>query len=332
MRKQRSVWHYARLLIGGFLTLLSVQAWAQPNVGQYPEKPIRFVVPYAAGSSPDVICRLIGNELSRQLGKAVVIDNKAGASAIIGTEAGARAAPDGYTMVYANVGTLAINQSLFTKLSYDPQKDLLPVGLLGSVQNALIVRNELPVKSVRELIDYAKKFPGKLTMGSSGNGTTGHLGGELFKSMTGTYMVHVPYRGSPAAYNDMLGGQVDVMFDNLITALPQIRAGKVRLLGVSGAKRSPFLPDAPTIDEAGVKGYETLAWGGISVPAGTPREIIQRLNAEINRALASPSVKAGYESLAFEVSPGTPEQFGALARREAPKWASVIQRAGARVD
>ncbi len=316
-------------VLGGAIACLGLPVAA---LAEYPEKPIRFIVPFAAGSSPDVICRLLGNELSRQLGKPILIDNKAGASAIIGTEAAVRAAPDGYTIIYANVGTLAINKSLFSKLPYDPEKDLVPVGLLGSVQNALVVRNELPVKSVRELIDYAKKNPGKMTMGSSGNGTTGHLGGELFKSMTATYMVHVPYRGSPPAYNDMFGGQVDLMFDNLITALPQIRAGKVRLLGVSGAKRSPFLPDAPTIDEAGVKGYETVAWGGISVPAGTPRDIVLRLNAEINKALNSPTVKAGYANLAFEVSPGTPEQLGELARREIPKWAAVVSRAGAKID
>ena len=274
----------------------------------------------------------MGNELARQIGKPVVVENKAGAAAIIGTEAAARSAPDGYTIVYANVGTLAINKSLFSKLPYDPEKDFVPVALLGSVQNALVVRNDLPVKSVRELVEYARKNPGKLTMGSSGNGTTGHLGGELFKSMTGTYMVHVPYRGSPPAYNDLFGGQVDLMFDNLVTALPQIRAGKVRLLAVSGPKRSPFLPDAQTLDEAGVKGYETVAWGGVAVPAGTPREIVLRLNAEINKALASPGVRAGYANLAFEVASGPPEQLGDLARREIPKWAAVVERAGVRVD
>lgn len=302
-------------------------AWSQ-----YPDKPIRFIVPFAPGSSPDAICRLLGAEMSKQMGRPFVIDNKPGASAMIGTELAARAAPDGYTIVYANVGTLAINPGLFSKLSYNPEKDLAPVGLMGFVQNGLLVRNDLPVKSVQELIDYAKKNPGKLSMASSGNGTTGHLGGELFKSMTGTFMVHVPYRGGAPAHTDLMGGQVDLMFDNLVTALPLARAGKLRMLAVSGAKRSPLAPDIPTIDELGVKGYETLAWGGIAVPAGTPREIIMRLNAELNKALESPTVKAGYATMAFEVMPGPPEALANLARSETPKWAAVIKRAGAKAD
>ncbi len=306
---------------------LTGTAWSQ-----YPDKPIRFIVPYAAGSSPDAICRLLGAEMSKQIGRPFVIDNKPGASAMIGTELAARAAPDGYTIVYANVGTLAINPGLFSKLPYNPEKDLAPVGLMGFVQNGLLVRNDLPVKSVKELIDYAKKNPGRLSMASSGNGTTGHLGGELFKSMTGTFMVHVPYRGGAPAHTDLMGGQVDLMFDNLVTALPLARAGKLRMLAVSGSKRSPLAPDMPTIDELGVKGYETLAWGGVAVPAGTPREIILRLNAELNKALESPTVKAGYATMAFEVMPGPPEALANLARSETPKWAAVIKRAGAKAD
>ena len=316
--------------VAGLITLGLMLASAAS--AQYPEKPIRFIVPYAPGSSPDAISRLLASELSRQLGRQLVIDNKPGASAMIGTELAARAAPDGYTIVYANVGTLAINPSLFSKLAYRPEKDLAPVGLMGFVQNALVVRNDLPVKSVKELIEYARKNPGRLTMASSGNGTTGHLGGELFKSMTGTFMVHVPYRGSPPAFTDLIGGQVDLMFDNMISALPQIKAGKVRALGVSGLKRSPLLPDVPTIDEQGVKGYETIAWGGIAVPAGTPRDIVLRLNAEINKALDSAVVKAGYVTMAFEPTPGPPEALSSLARTETPKWAAVIKRAGAKAD
>ena len=307
--------------------LVSGTAWSQ-----YPDKPIRFIVPFAPGSSPDAICRLLGAELSKQMGRAFVIDNKPGASAMIGTELAARAAPDGYTIVYANVGTLAINPGLFSKLAYNPEKDLAPVGMMGFVQNGLVVRNDLPVKSVKELIDYAKKNPGKLSMASSGNGTTGHLGGELFKAMTGTFMVHVPYRGGAPAYTDLIGGQVDIMFDNLVTALPQARGGKVRMLAVSGSKRSPLAPEIPTIDELGVKGYETLAWGGLAVPAGTPREIVMRLNTELNKALESPAVKAGYATMAFEATPGPPEAFSNLARSETPKWAAVIKRAGAKAD
>ena len=312
--------------------LLLCLMFGGPVFAQYPDKPIRFIVPYAAGSSPDAICRLIGVELSRQIGKQFVIDNKPGASAMIGTELAARAAPDGYTIVYANVGTLAINPSLFSKLPYHPEKDFAPIGLLGFVQNGLVVRNDLPVKSVNELIAYAKKNPGKLSMASSGNGTTGHLGGELFKSMTGTFMVHVPYRGGAPAYTDLIGGQVDLMFDNLVTALPQARAGKVRMLAVSGQRRSPLAPEIPTVDELGVKGYETLAWGGLAVPAATPRDIIARLNTELNRALESAAVKNGFATMAFEATPGAPEALSNLARSEAPKWAAVIKRAGAKAD
>ena len=312
--------------------VLSLSCMTGAALAQYPDKPIRLIVPYAPGSSPDAICRVVAVEMSKQLGRQLVIDNKPGASAMIGTELAARAAPDGYTMVYANVGTLAINPSLFAKLSYDPEKDLAPVGLMGFVQNALVVRNELPVKSVKELIDYAKKSPGKLSMASSGNGTTGHLGGELFKAMTGTFMVHVPYRGSPPAFTDLIGGQVDLMFDNLISAVPQIRSGKVRALGVSGLKRTPQLPDVPTIDEQGVKGYETIAWGGLAVPAGTPRDIVLRLNSELNKALDSAAVKAGFATLAFEAIGGPPDALSTLARSETPKWAAVIKRAGARAD
>ena len=307
--------------------MLTGAAWAQ-----YPDKPIRFIVPYAPGSSPDAICRLIGAELSKQFGKQWVIDNKPGASAMIGTEIAARATPDGYTIVYANIGTLSINQSLYSKMPYNAEKELTPIGLLGFVQNGLVVRNDLPVKSVQELIDYAKKNPGKLTMASSGNGTTGHLGGELFKAMTGTFMVHVPYKGSAPAFTDLIGGQVDLMFDNLVTALPQAKGGKVRLLGVSGSQRSPSTPETPTIEEQGVKGYETIAWGGLAAPAGTPRDIVLRLNAELNKALDSPVVRAGYASMAFEASPGPPEALFNLARGETPKWGAVIKRAGAKVD
>jgi len=323
------MFHKAIRLITLCLALFAISgtAWSQ-----YPDKPIRFIVPFAPGSSPDAICRLLGAEMSKQMGRPFVIDNKPGASAMIGTELAARAAPDGYTIVYANVGTLAINPGLFSKLPYNPEKDLAPVGLMGFVQNGLLVRNDLPVKSVKELIDYAKKNPGKLSMASSGNGTTGHLGGELFKSMTGTFMVHVPYRGGAPAHTDLMGGQVDLMFDNLVTALPLARAGKLRMLAVSGAKRSPLAPDMPTIDEMGVKGYETLAWGGLAVPAGTPREIVMRLNAELNKALESPTVKAGYATMAFEVMPGPPEALSNLARSETPKWAAVIKRAGAKAD
>lgn len=318
--------HLLQVLASGAvgLPLLARAAW--------PDKPIRLVVPSAAGGAPDLICRVLGTELARALGTGVIIDNKPGAGGAIGIQEVTRAAPDGYTLGYANVGTLAINQSLYSKLPYDADKQLAPVALLGYVQNALVVNNNLPAKTVKELIALAKSRPGKLTMGSAGNGTTGHLGGELFKSMTGTFITHVPYRGSPQAIQDLIGGQVDVMFDNLSSILPHIKSGRVRALGVSGARRSPALPDVPTMIEAGVTGYETTAWGGIVAPAGTSRETISKLNAEINKVLAIPSVNDRYNQLAFETTISTPDRLFERALRERPLWAKVIQRSGAKVD
>jgi len=298
----------------------------------WPDKPIRFVVHAVAGSAADLICRVVAPELSKGLGVGVVIDNKPGAGGAIGIQEIARAAPDGYTIGYGNVGTLAINQSLYSKLPYDADKQLAPVAILGSVQNALVVNNNLPVKNVRELITLAKNNPGKLTMGSAGNGTTLHLSGELFKSMTGTFITHVPYRGSPQATQDLIGGQVDLMFDNLSSILPHIKSGRVRALGVTSSRRSPALPDVPTIAEAGVTGYETTAWGGIVAPAGTPREIIIRLNNEINKVLAMPAVIERYNQIAFDITIAPPDALFERALRERPVWAQVIQRSGAKVD
>ncbi len=259
------------------------------------------------------------------------MDNKPGAGGGIGMSEVARSAPDGYTLGYGNVVTLSINRSLYAKLPYNPD-ELTGVALLGTVQNALVVRNELPVNTVKELIDRARARPGQLTMGSAGNGTTGHLGGELFKSLTGTFITHVPYRGSPMAIQDLIGGQIDLMFDNLSSIGPHIQSGRVRALGVSGAKRSPLFPQLPTIDEAGVKGYETTAWGGIVGPKGLPAEIVSRLNAEINRTLGTPGVRDRYRELAFETTTSTPDLIMTMARQEAPRWAEVVKRSGAKVD
>jgi tripartite-type tricarboxylate transporter receptor subunit TctC len=305
--------------------LLAKAAWPS-------DKPIRLVVPSAAGGAPDLICRILTTELTKSLGTSIVVDNKPGAGGAIGIQEVVRAAPDGFTLGYANVGTLAINQSLYSKLPYDAEKQLASIALLGYVQNALVVNNAVAAKTVKELIALAKSRPGKLTMGSAGNGTTGHLGGELFKNMTGTFITHVPYRGSPQAIQDLIGGQVDLMFDNLSSILPHIKAGRVRVLGVSGARRSPALPDAPTITEAGVAGYETTAWGGIVAPFGTPRDIIGRLNTEINRVLAIPAVAERYAQLAFETTIAPADRLFERAMRERPMWAQVIKRSGARID
>ena len=261
----------------------------------------------------------------------MVIDNKPGAGGAIGMQEIAKAAPDGHTLGYANVVTLAINRSLYNKLPYDPDS-FSSVALLGTVQNALVVRNELPVKTVKEFIDYAKARPGRLTMGSAGNGTTGHLGGELFKSLTGTYILHVPYRGSPNAIQDLIGGNIDLMFDNLSSIGPHVKAGRVRALGVSGARRSALFPQLPTIQEAGVKGYETTAWGGIVGPNGLSSEVVTRLNTEINRILTAPAVREKYSQMAFETMASPPNLLMTMAKLESPRWADVVKRSGAKVE
>ncbi len=306
---------------------MSLPTWAR---AAWPDRPIRLVVPSAAGGAPDVICRILTNELTKALGQPIVVDNKPGASGSIGMQEVARALPDGYTIGYGNVGTLAINKSLFAKLPYEPEK-LVPVALLGYVQNALVVRSNLGVNNVKELIALAKSKPGRLVMGSAGNGTTGHLGGELFKSMAGVFLVHVPYRGSPQAIQDLMGGQVDMMFDNLSSIAPHIKSGRVKVLGVSGRSRSPLFPDIPTISDT-VPGYETTAWGGIVAPPGTPRDIVMRLNAEINKVMGNPAVNEKYAAVSWESTIGPPERLFDRAMRETPIWADVVKRSGARID
>ncbi|SFD58237.1 Bug family tripartite tricarboxylate transporter substrate binding protein [Paracidovorax konjaci] len=296
----------------------------------YPDRPIRWVVPSAAGGSPDAVCRILANELPRTLGQPFVVDNKPGASGNIGMTEVFRAAPDGYTIGYGNVGTLSINRALYAKLPYDPDA-LVPVALIGFVQNALVVRKDLPAASVRELIALARAQPGTLSMASAGSGTTGHLSGELFKARTGTSMTHVPYKGSPQAIQDLMGGTVDLMFDNLSSIAPHIQSGRVRVLAVSGAARSPLLPQAPTVAEAGVPGYETVGWGGVVAPPGTPKAIVAQLNKAINDQLRLPAVQEKYAALGFELTPGPPERLAERARQEAPMWADTVRRSGAQV-
>ena len=311
---------------------LPLLAAALPARAAWPDKPIRLIVPFAAGGSPDVICRLLGGELAKSLGQAVLIDNKPGASGNIGTQELVRASPDGYTLGYGNVGTLSINLSLYASLPYQRDTQLMPVAMMGFVQNALVVRKELGVNSVAELVALARSRPGRLSMGSAGNGTTGHLGGELFKAQSKTFIVHVPYRGSPQAIQDLIGGQVDLMFDNLSSISPHIRQGRVKALAVSGGRRSPAFPDLPTLKESGLPDYDIVAWGGIVAPAGTPREVVLRLNAEIGRIMTNPAMAERWASLSFEPVAAGPERLFEQARLEQPKWAEVIRRSGAKVD
>ena len=316
-----------RLLVTVLLLAFGTSAYAA-----YPEKPIRFVLPSAAGGSVDVLMRILAQQLSAQMNVPFVVENKPGASFVLGTMDIVKAPPDGYTLGYGNLVSLAINKSLLGSIPYDVEKDLTLVSNCVRVFNLLAVNNKLPVSTVQELVAYAKKNPGKLTTGSSGNGTTGHLGAELFKAMTGTFIVHVPYKGSPQAINDLMAGQIDMMFDNISSIGPHARAGRVKGIAVSGPRRSPVFPDLPTVAEAGVPGYETVAWGGVIGPAKLPGEIVSRLNQEIRKALAAPNVVERYKQLDTETDGGTPEEFLALVRRETPKWAEVIRRSGAKVD
>jgi tripartite-type tricarboxylate transporter receptor subunit TctC len=305
---------------------------ASVALGEYPDRPIRLIVPSQAGGSPDVVMRILAIELSKQMGQQVVVDNRPGGAYTIGTEMIVRANPDGYTIGYGNVVSLAINKSLLPKQPYDPDRDLQLVAQTLSTYNLLAVYNGLPVKSVRELIDYAKQNPGKLLNASGGNGTTGHLGGELFKIMTGTQIVHVPYKGSPDGIRDLIAGQVQLMFDNLTSISPHAKAGRVRGIGLSSLKRSPVLPDVPTIAESGVPGYETNAWGGVVTPLGVPKPVLAKLNAEINKALQSPTLKERYAAIEAEPIGGTPEQWAEYVKTESAKWTNVVRKSGAKLD
>lgn len=296
------------------------------------EQPIKLIVPSAAGGTPDMTSRRLAAFLSERLKQGVVVDNRPGAAGTIATQAIATAKGDGYTLGFGNIVTLAINRSLFAKLPYNPDKDLVPIAVLSLVPNVLVVRNSLPVQSVRELIIQAKSHPGRLSMGSGGNGTSSHLSGELLREKAGIQFAHIPYRGAPQALNDLIGGQVDFMFDNLPSMANAIRAGQVRALAVTSRKRSALLPDVPTMEEAGLAGFEVVAWGGIVAPAGTPRPVIERLNREINAWLQQPATKEEFAQLGQVALGGTPEFFRAHIQAEAKKWGDVIRRAGVQLD
>lgn len=298
----------------------------------YPDKPIRLIVPSAPGGAPDILMRTLATQLSQQMGVPFVIDNKPGASFVIGTMEVVRAAPDGYTLGYGNIVSLATVRSLMSKVPYEVDKDLTLISNTVRVVNMLVVNNNLPVKNVSELIAYAKKNPGKLVQGTGGNGTSGHLGGELFRSMTQTSMLHVPYKATTAAIIDLISGEVQVMLENTPVLGPHVQAGRMRALGISGAQRSPNYPDIPTIAESGVPGFEVVAWGGIIAPANMPKELVTRLNAEIRTALASPAVRERFKALDAEVDPSTPEEFRELSRRETAKWAEIVRISGAKLD
>lgn len=305
---------------------------ASVAVAAYPERPFRYVLPSAAGGGPDVASRVVMAELSKQTGQQVVVDNRPGASGILGTELIVRATPDGYTMGHGNINTMAINRSVLAKLPYDIDRDLQAVILMYNSPNLLAVTVSLPVKSVQELIDYAKKNPDKLIFASTGNGSSVHVGMELFKLMTATQMVHVPYKAAIVAITDLTAGRVQLMADNIQSIGSHVKAGRLRGLAVTSGRRVPAFSELPTVAEAGVAGFDVSAWAGAIVPAGVPKAVIARLNAEINKALAAPAVREKFPEMGLEIVGGTPEQYAAHIKSESAKWADVVKRSGAKVD
>jgi tripartite-type tricarboxylate transporter receptor subunit TctC len=319
---------------GALLLILAaaMQSAVAAEAAKYPERPIRMIVPQAPGSSSDTIARIVATELTRQLGQQVVVDNRPGGALMIGMELTARAVPDGYTIGYAPIGALAISPHLVRKVPFDTRKDFQPIAQTANGQMLLAASANGPFKAVREVIDYARQNPDKLSFASSGNGTPGHVGFELFKAMTGTRIVHVPYKGGAAGIADLIAGQVQLMLEGMNSITPHAKAGRVRSLGVSGARRSDALPEVPTIAEAGVPGYEASTWNGIVGPVGVPPAIVAKLNGEINKALVSTTVRERFAAIGAEPAPVTPEQFGHLIRTEYVKWADVVKRSGARID
>lgn len=322
--------HILRTAILAFSSL--VLTLLQPAWAQYPDKPIRMIVPQAPGSATDTAARILATALGPQLGQQIIIDNRPGGGFSIGLDLVAKAAPDGYTIGMGPVGALAISPNMMSKLPYDIEKDFQPVALVTKGHLLLAVSPTLPVNSVADLVAYAKKNPGKLTNASSANGSPGHVGGELFKLLSGTQIVHVPYKGGALAINDLMAGQVDVMFESLNSIAPHAHSGKVKALGVSGMRRSPAFPNLPTIAEAGVAGYDAPTWTGVIAPAGLPKPILDRLNAAINRAIQSQAFKERFGTIGDEPAGGTPEEFGTLIRVELAKWRDVVKRSGAKFD
>jgi tripartite-type tricarboxylate transporter receptor subunit TctC len=310
------------------LLWVATAAAAQP----FPSKPAKMIVPYPPGGSADILARAIGAKVGEALGQPVVIDNRPGAGTIIGTEATAKSAPDGYTFMLGTVSSHAINPALNPKLPFDPVKDFTPVSLVASIPFAMIVHPSVPAKSVQEFIALAKSKPGQLNYSSAGNGTSNHLAGELLKSMAGIDLVHVPYKGSAPALNDLLAGQVSMMFDLVLTAAPHIKSGAARGLAVTGAQRSAVLPNLPTVAESGLPGYEVSAWFGIFAPAGVPQPVAQRLNAEFVKVMQQPDLKQRLASLGADPLTSTPEEFSSYLRSEIDKWAKVVKTSGMKVD
>lgn len=298
----------------------------------YPSKPIRLVVPFPAGGSLDVVARAIGQKLTEAWGQPVVIDNRPGAGGNIGADLVAKSAPDGYTILEGALSTHAVNVSLYAKMPYDPVKDFAPITLVAVTPNVLVLNATFPVNTVPELLAYARANPGKLSFGSGSNGSAGHLAGELFKTEAGVDMVHIPYKGGAPALQALLAGDTQLMFDNLANSASQIKAGKLKALAVTTAKRSSLIPELPTLSETGLPGFDIYTWWGFMAPAGTPKEIVAKWNAEVTRILASAEMKAFFAQQGAEPAADTPEQFAALIKSEIAKYAKIVKQSGAKVD
>ena len=310
--------------LAGVGTMAAAQSW--------PVKPIRWISPFAPGGGADITSRIIAQKLGPALNQQVLVDNRGGAGGNIGVDLAAKSPPDGYTLVLGTIGPIAINVSLYKKLPFDPVKDLLPITQAANALNVLVVHPSLPAKTVKEVITIAKARPGELSFGSSGPGATDHLAGELFKTLTGVNMVHVPYKGGAPAMLDLMAGQVQTVFSTVSTAIGAIKGGKVRAIAMTGDKRFELMPELPTIAEAGVPGFEVRNWYGVFVPAGTSREIVMRLNGELTKILQMPDVKAKLLESGIEALLGSPEQFAAYIQSETKRWAKVVKDSGARAE
>ena len=323
-----------RHLLAVALLALAPAAWSQ---GAWPSKPVKIVVPFAPGGTTDILARAIAPDLTKAFGQPFVVENKAGAGGNVGAEMVAKSPNDGYTLFMGTVGTHGINKALYAKLPYDPQKDFAPITLVAGVPNVMVMNADkaraLNINTVPDFIKYAKAHPGKLNMASSGNGTSIHLAGELFKSMTGTFMTHIPYRGSNPALLDMVAGNMDVMFDNLPSSMAHIKSGKLKAFAVTSSQRSATLPELPTIEEAaGLKGFEASSWFGLLAPAGTAPDIVNRIQQEVAKALATPAMKERLLAVGAIPSGNTPAEFTRFIDAEHRKWAEVVKASGAKVD
>ena len=320
-----------RVMLKRLFTLTLMWGALAANAQSFPSKPIKMVVPFPAGGTVDFFARVVSTKLSESLGQPVLVENRAGAGGNIAVEAVAKSAPDGYTLLMGSE-IVAINTSLYSRLSYDPIKDLAPITLVGTVPNILIVNPALPANSVKELIALAAKSPGKISFASTGQGTSSHLSSELFKLMANVDITHIPYKGGPPAVADLIGGQVNMMFINMPTGIGHVKSGKARILAVSSLRRVSQLPEVPTVDQAGLKGYDTQAWSGLYAPAGTPPEVIAKLNAEVVKILKMPAVREQLAAQGAEPVGDSPEEFARFMRDEIAKWAKLIKISGAKVE